>query len=265
MAVYNDLNPYTSQWLANLAHAGEIADGEVICGPIDRITPEDVRGKQFHAFAGIGVWSLALRRAGISDSFPLWTGSCPCQPFSNLASPYSEQLNDHRHVWPAWFRLIRECRPPIIFGEQVSSAFALEWFDEVAANLESEDYAVASADLCSAGVNHPHPRQRLFFVAYSNSQRPSARNDQIPHDERPDLVQPDETVRRSVDYGVRNSFGTLRGNTGRRYLVPDEPGFQPLVTRSTTYVERVSAYGNAIDAEVAATFIRAAVGYWSKG
>jgi hypothetical protein len=54
----------------------------------------------------------ALRLAGIPDDFPLWTGSCPCQPFS--AAGQGKGAADERHLWPAWFRLIRESRPAIV-------------------------------------------------------------------------------------------------------------------------------------------------------
>lgn len=48
-----------------------------------------------------------------------WTGSCPCQPFSVAGK--GEGIEDERHLWPEFFRLIRECRPGVIFGEQVAS------------------------------------------------------------------------------------------------------------------------------------------------
>ena len=51
---------------------------------------------------------------------PVWTGSCPCQPFSSAGLRAGS--DDPRHLWPAWFRLIRECRPDTVFGEQVPGA-----------------------------------------------------------------------------------------------------------------------------------------------
>jgi DNA (cytosine-5)-methyltransferase 1 len=61
---------------------------------------------QCHFFAGIGVWSYALRLAGWPDDRPVWTGSCPCQPFS--AAGKGAGFADERHLWPAWHHLIRE-------------------------------------------------------------------------------------------------------------------------------------------------------------
>src|SRR5574343_421044 len=74
---------------------------------------------------------------GSVDS-PVWTGSCPCQPFS--AAGKGNGFADQRHLWPAWFHLIRECRPECVFGEQVASAIAHGWLDLVSADLEAEDY-----------------------------------------------------------------------------------------------------------------------------
>lgn len=83
VAYYNEIDPFAAQWLRNLIAAGHIADGVVDERSIEDIVPQELEGfTQCHFFAGIGVWSLALRRAGWSDEWPVWTGSCPCQPFS---------------------------------------------------------------------------------------------------------------------------------------------------------------------------------------
>jgi len=162
--LYNEFDAYPAAWLRNLARAGHIAPGVVDDRSIEALTPDDVRGrKQFHAFAGIGAWSYALRLAGWPDDREVWTGSCPCQPFSVAGK--GRGTADERHLWPEWFRLIRECRPPVVFGEQVASGDGLAWLDVVCADLEAEGYAVGAADLCAAGVGAPHIRQRLFFGA----------------------------------------------------------------------------------------------------
>ena len=83
MTYYNEIDPYAAQWLRNLIARGLIAPGDVDERSITEVTPDDLRGyEQCHFFAGIGVWSFALRNAGWPDDRPVWTGSCPCQPFS---------------------------------------------------------------------------------------------------------------------------------------------------------------------------------------
>jgi len=84
-AYYNENDPYAAQWLRNLIEAGEIAPGYVDDRSIVDVRPDELDGyTQCHFFAGIGVWSYALRRAGWSDDAPVWTGSCPCFPAGTL-------------------------------------------------------------------------------------------------------------------------------------------------------------------------------------
>jgi hypothetical protein len=89
---------------------------------------------------------------GQSDR-PVWTGSCPCQPFS--AAGKSGGFDDERHLWPAFHYLISQCRPNVVFGEQVASKDGLAWLDLVQADLEGTGYAVGAVDTCAAGFGAP--------------------------------------------------------------------------------------------------------------
>jgi len=163
-AYYNEIDPFAAAWLRQLVQAGHIAPGDVDERDIRDVSPDDLRKyTQCHFFAGIGVWSYALRSAGWADDRPVWTGSCPCQPFS--AAGARGGVADERHLWPHWHHLIRECRPASIFGEQVASKDGLGWFDLVSSDMEGEGYAIGASDLCAAGVGAPHIRQRLWFYA----------------------------------------------------------------------------------------------------
>lgn len=175
-AYYNEIDPYAVQWLRNLIAAGHIADGVVDDRSISEVEPDDLREfTQCHFFAGIGVWSHALRLAGWPDERPVWTGSCPCQPFS--VAGRAGGFTDERHLWPHWHHLIKECRPGVVFGEQVASKDGLSWLDLVQADMEGEDYAIGAFDLCAAGVGAPHIRQRLYWVAEAvNKHKQSAGN-----------------------------------------------------------------------------------------
>ena len=163
-AYYNEVDPFAAQWLRNLIAAGHIAPGEVDERDIRDVSPTDlIQFRQCHFFAGIGGWSRALRLAGIPDDMPVWTGSCPCQPFSAAGS--GGGFADERHLWPYWFHLVDVCRPAKIYGEQVASLDAIEWVDLVCADLENAGYSVGLADIGAAGVGAPHIRQRLYWVA----------------------------------------------------------------------------------------------------
>jgi DNA (cytosine-5)-methyltransferase 1 len=167
MNYYNDHEPYVAQWLRNLIKGGIIPAGDVDCRPIEEVTANDVKGyTQCHFFAGLGGWSEALRLAGWPTDRPVWTGSCPCQPFSCAGD--KKGVDDTRHLWPELRRLISECNPTTVFGEQVASKGGREWLSGVRVDLEELGYAVGAADLCAAGVAAPHLRQRLFWVADTN-------------------------------------------------------------------------------------------------
>ena len=167
---YNEIDPFAAQWLRNLIAAGHIAPGEVDERSIEDVTPDDLRGfTQCHFFAGIGVWSHSLRLAGWPDDKPLWTGSCPCQPFS--AAGKGDGFADERHLWPAFHHLISERRPQHVFGEQVASGNANVWFDLVQADLEGMGYAFGLVPFTSAGIGAPHVRERAYWVAHASSGR----------------------------------------------------------------------------------------------
>jgi DNA (cytosine-5)-methyltransferase 1 len=163
-AYYNEIDPYAAQWLRNLIKAGHIADGEVDTRSIVDVRPADLEGfTQAHFFAGIGGWSHALRLAGWPDDRPIWTGSCPCQPFS--AAGNRKGAADERHLWPKFFELIRSVRPDVIMGEQVAGAAGYGWLDGVQTDLEKEGYATRAVDIPACSVNAPHIRQRLYWVS----------------------------------------------------------------------------------------------------
>ena len=165
MNYYNENDPKAAAWLRELIAGGHISPGVVDERSICEVQPDDVREfRQCHFFAGIGGWSLALRLAGWPDDEPVWTMSCPCQPFSGAGKQLGRK--DPRHLWPAGRRLINRVRPAKIFGEQVASAAGREWLAGVFANLETMGYAPAGADLCAAGVGSPNIRQRLWWCAF---------------------------------------------------------------------------------------------------
>ncbi len=164
-AWYNENDPFAADWLEALIKEGLIADGVVDRRSIADVRPADLRGfDQCHFFAGIGGWSLALRAAGWPDNRAVWTGSCPCQPFS-LAGAQGG-FSDPRHLWPDWAWHIGQRRPAIVFGEQVASA--TDWLRLVRGDLEEMGYAVGAVPVQAASAGADHLRDRYWFVAYTD-------------------------------------------------------------------------------------------------
>jgi DNA (cytosine-5)-methyltransferase 1 len=95
------------------------------------------------------------------------TGGFPCQPYSNAGKRLGKA--DERHLFPHMLRCIKEVKPQWVIGENVRGL--VNWnggmvFHEVCDDLESEGYEVQPFLIPAAGVNAPHQRQRIWFVAY---------------------------------------------------------------------------------------------------
>jgi DNA (cytosine-5)-methyltransferase 1 len=247
-AYYNEIDPYAAQWLRNLIDAGLIPAGDVDTRSIEDVIPNELRGyTQCHFFAGIGGWPLALRLAGWPDSRPVWTGSCPCQPFSQAGARAG--FDDQRHLWPSWLHLIRECRPSEIFGEQVASKAADPWVDLVQADLEGVGYAFGCVPFPAAAVGAPHVRDRLYWVAHANDARSQGHR-------RPGWVGSSEGWAPPTGYAPTGWVGEcITDRAGNTRLI--EPGTRPLAHGVSGRVGRLRAYGNAIVPQAGAEFIAA--------
>lgn len=277
MNYYNEFDKGAAAWLRNLIAAGLIPAGDVDERSITEVQPGDVRGyTQCHFFAGIGGWSLALQLAAWPATRPVWTGSCPCQPFSNAGK--RKGVDDERDLWPALFSLIAQCRPDTVFGEQVASAIGHGWLDRVSADMEGEGYACGHVVLGAHSVGAPHQRQRLYWVADSGCQglaqreriggvqretiRPSAREGVERDRAAVRLVDNDSSGRQprretESPAGHWNSFIAASCRDGKLRRVPSEPSFRPLAHGIPARVVRLRGYGNAIVPQLAAEFIGA--------
>ena len=255
-AWYNDSEPYVSDWARNLIKAGLVMDGDVDGRPIQEVQPADLKGyRRCHFFSGILGWDLALQLAGWPLDREVWTGSCPCQPFSVAGKRLGAA--DTRHLWPEWFRLIKECKPAAIFGEQVASKAGLKWLDSLFADLESVGYAVAGADLPAYSKGYPHQRRRLYFTAYT-SMRGRERLQQCPPEQIP-KDRPPETLGAWDSLG--NPFQDWRKLLAETRIDKLDDGVSSmLVVRPS-----LKAIGNSIVPQVAAEFIKAVLSALDEG
>ena len=167
-AYYNDTSKAACAVLREQIASGVIPFGDVDDRSIKDVQPDDLRGyTQCHFFAGGGLWGVAARLAGWPDARPLWTGSCPCQPFSVAGKGAGR--DDPRHLWPHFHRLIRAARPPVVMGEQVAGKAGYDWLDGVRADLAGEDYASRGIDIPALAVDAPHERNRLYWLAVDDT------------------------------------------------------------------------------------------------
>lgn len=239
---YNDNEPYVCEWLRNLIKAGLIPDGVVDGRSIRDVQPSDVAEFiHVHFFAGLGGWAHALRLAGWPDDRPVWTGSCPCQPFSVAGK--QKGFADERHLWPEWRRLIAERRPTVVFGEQVASAAA--WLASVRSDLEAMAYAVGALPIEAASAGAFTSRPRFYLVANAESER-GCRRLQVAERVSEKLRRSSEDVRALARPIGTSSSSTLRISDvlSPSYGIPAR-------------VAKLRALGNAIVPQVAAAFITA--------
>ncbi|HFS8927082.1 TPA: DNA cytosine methyltransferase [Pseudomonas aeruginosa] len=228
------------------------------------------------------------------DDRPVWTGSCPCQPFSSAGE--GAGFDDPRHLWPHFAWLIRQRRPGEVLGEQVASKDAEPWLDLVQADLEAMEYAFGAVAFPSAGVGAPHIRDRTYWVGhavgkglekrignrrmagrktgtfqgqatertgvhpgrladlYSERCR-EARQGELSG-ERPEWAECDsDSIRPGPVNGLWADADWIFCRDGK--WRPVEPGTFPLAHGAPSRVGRLRAYGNAINAEAATQFIAA--------
>jgi DNA (cytosine-5)-methyltransferase 1 len=245
-AYYNENDPKIAAWLKELIKRGLVADGEVDTRSIVDVRPDDLSGfVQCHFFAGIGGWSYALRLAGWPDERRVWTGSCPCQPFSQGGLGAGSE--DARHLWPVWRPLITQCRPPVVVGEQVAGPSGRSWVDLVAGDLEDDVYAFAAADLPVASVDGLHIRHRMWWLAVAHSNADRVRWERVEQTSQRSQSK-DPWFRRSEFEGLVSAARQLAVPAGRCGAVADGVSGR---------VGRLRGYGNAIVPQVAAEFIAA--------
>ncbi|UYO00176.1 MAG: DNA cytosine methyltransferase [Devosia sp.] len=245
---YNEHDPKISRWLKQLIADGHLPAGDVDTRSIEDVTPGELDGyRQCHFFAGIGGWALAAQQAGWPADRELWSGSCPCQPFSQAGARTG--FADERHLWPAWHWLIQECQPPTIVGEQVASKDANPWLDLVQADLEALGYAFGATAFPAAGVGSPQIRDRIYWMADAAFGEERWPREGVEGEAGQDRGRrPDGALSHSWRHPdwVVCSDGRYR---------PIEPGSEPLAHGVPARVELLRGYGNAVCVPAAREFL----------
>ena len=238
LTYYNEWEQYPAEWLHNLYPNADVDDRSIRDVGVSDMSGYD----RVHLFAGIGGWEYALQLSRWPDDVPVWTGSCPCQPFSRCGKQKGE--DDERHLWPEMLRLIDGNRPPVVFGEQTAGKRGLEWFDGVRADLEGIGYSLGMAVLPAACVGAPHNRERIFWVADSAWAAWDG-----------SVVRGDARAHGRVAGQEWRDYHSYNCSDGKVRRVGC--GVQPLDARVPGDLGRLLAYGNAIKPQVAQVFIEA--------
>lgn len=207
------------------------------------------------------------------------TGGFPCQPYSLAGKRKGKK--DERHLWPEMLRVIRECAPRYVVGENVRGLVGWNGglvFEEVWADLEDAGYDVQPFLLPAASVGAPHIRYRIWFVAHANDKRDGDGHGKIQRTngevrQRDDRSEPcnasggyaSDTDNRREGHQVRarryefksknwDRFPTVPPVCGRDDGLPKELDG---ITFPKWRRESIKAYGNAIVPQVALQIFKA--------
>ena len=106
-----------------------------------------------------------------SGCVDILSGGFPCQPFS--AAGTRQGVEDHRHLYPYISKGIEECRPRIVFLENVEGIISSKTADGesvlkyVLSDLERMGYRSTAGIFSASEVGAPHQRKRIFIMGYS--------------------------------------------------------------------------------------------------
>jgi len=181
------------------------------------------------------------------------TGGFPCQPYSSAGKRLGKA--DERHLWPEMLRAIREIQPSWIVGENVPGI--VNWnrgmvFDEVQIELEIEGYEVIPFLLPACGINAPHRRERVWFIAYSKQGRRTSTKQNIfkENGNMGKLLMPNSLCNGENIKSKRQGFKTEWELDIKTAICRKDDGLPD-------WMDRVAALGNAIVPQVAFQIFKA--------
>jgi DNA (cytosine-5)-methyltransferase 1 len=210
-----------------------------------------------------------------ANTIDILTGGFPCQPYSVAGARKGKE--DERHLWPEMLRTIREVQPRWIVGENVRGI--VNWnggmvFDEVQADLENEGYKILPFLLPSVGIGANNIRERIWFIAYSNSMgRKNVQNNFTSSTNKVRNLQSDWTENKRWEKETSeldsssNSFLRFSEMYGQPpiFSVDDELPFRLVGSTVPKWIENsMIAVGNSINPKVALQIFKAIEQYEMK-
>jgi DNA (cytosine-5)-methyltransferase 1 len=195
-----------------------------------------------------------------AGTIDLISGGFPCQPYSTAGKRLGKA--DERHLWPEMLRAICEIKPTYIVGENVRGL--LNWnggmvFEEVCAQLEDIGYQVAPFVIPACGVGAPHRRERIFIVAYSDSNGQHQRNGNYEINTSKSRINAQRNVKQSIGDGFVTNGDSIGQKSWENFptVAPICDGNDGIskrldgITFSKWRKESIKGGGNAICPQVA--------------
>jgi len=198
------------------------------------------------------------------------SGGFPCQPFSNAGQKQGKK--DDRYLWPEMLRVIREIQPIAVLGENVPGIVGME-LDNMQADLESEGYKTQSFIIPACGKNAKHKRDRVWIIAYSDSQRwkdeqkertkliynrkwNDSTKEQSRNEQQCGIIEPSFILTNTNNAGCKEQRQPIANGT--EYFAPKcsswwetEPGMGRVADGIPNRVDRLKSLGNAIVPQIA--------------
>jgi len=204
-----------------------------------------------------------------SGRLDIISGGFPCQPFSVAGKRKGSE--DERHLFPEMLRVIGECKPRWVVGENVRGL--VNWsnglvFETCCSDLEDLGYSVKSFVIPACAAGAPHRRDRVWIVAHNHNgdgqkERLQAGRKVDVHGIEENGNAPDtNSTRTRQDYGERKSRQFDKTSAANYW--ENFPTFAPIcggddglpkeldgITFPKWRRESIKAYGNAIVPQVA--------------
>ena len=143
--------------MAGFTTVGQCEWAEYPTKVLEKHWPDVARWRDIRTLTGESLFEKTGFRTVVVVS-----GGFPCQPFSFAGKRRGKK--DDRYLWPEMLRVIREVCLLYIVGENVPGFVSLA-LDEVLSELEEAGYEAQSFIVPACGVDAPHRRDRVFFLA----------------------------------------------------------------------------------------------------
>ena len=111
-----------------------------------------------------------VREVKVDEPVFIVCGGFPCQGFSVAGK--QRGTKDDRYLWGEMFDIIKQTKPRWVIAENVRGIVTTQdglAFNIVHSDLESEGYEVQAFNIPAIGKGAWHRRERIWFIANSNS------------------------------------------------------------------------------------------------